>query len=285
MDGAQCSTVIAVAALAAACAADPPAVLRRYDAHASQGVAVDARHIYAVSNSRVVKLDKRTGREVGRWTGDPVRFPHINSCAVIARELVCASSNYPATPMASTVEVIDPATMRLKRSIPLPDAAGSITWVDRRAGRWWVGFANYDGRGGEAGHDHTATALVAYDDAWRPRASWRYPPTVLARFAPHSTSGGGWGPDGRLHVTGHDRPELYALRVPEGGGVLEHVGTSALAVEGQAVAWDWTAPGVLYGVSRRTGEVVAMRPQLTRKRRGCVTQAPSLPHAADMRTP
>lgn len=233
--------------------------VRRYDAHASQGVAVDARHIYAVSNSRIDKLDKATGAKVGGWAGDAARYPHVNSCTVIAAELVCASSNYPGVPMVSTVEVFDPVSMTPKRSIPLPGAPGSVTWVDRHAGLWWAGFANYDGKGGQPGRDHTATAVVAYDNAWRPTARWSFPPEVLARLAPHSTSGGGWGPDGLLHVTGHDRPEAYALRASKGGGVLIHVRTTPIGVEGQAVAWDRSAPGTLYGVSRRTGEVVAMR--------------------------
>jgi len=39
-------------------------------------------------------------------------------------------------------------------------------------------------------------------------------------------------------VTGHDRPELYALRVPDLGGVLEHVATIAIPTDGQAIAWN-----------------------------------------------
>jgi hypothetical protein len=177
---------------------------------------------------------------------------------VLGRELVCAGSNYPQTPMQSRVEVFDPVRMRHVRTIPLADAPGSVTWVDRRGGRWWAAFANYDGRGGEPGRDHTATALLAFDDRWRAVARWRFPPSVLARFAPRSTSGGGWGRDGLLYVTGHDRPELYALQVPPGGGVLKHLATIPVGVEGQSVVWDPTSKRRLYGIRRRTGEVVAM---------------------------
>lgn len=238
----------------------PAEVLRRYsDTHASQGVAVDATSLYAVSNSHIAKFDKASGAKGAEWTGDPMQFPHINACAVIDKALLCASSNYPKTPMQSAILSFDPVAMTLTHIQPLPDAPGSVTWVDRHAGRWWAGFANYDGRGGEPGRDHTATALVVYDDAWRPVGRWRFPPALLDRFAPHSTSGGGWGADGLLYVTGHDKPELYALRLPRAGDTLELVATVPVAVEGQAVAWDHGAARQLYGVSRKTGEVIAMR--------------------------
>ena len=241
-------------------APEPAEVLRRYaETHASQGVAVDAKSFYAVSNSHIARFDKASGAQGAAWTGDPAQFPHINACTVIEKALVCASSNYPKTPMTSAVLTFDPVAMTLKNVRPITNAPGSITWVDLRAGRWWVGFANYDGKGGEPGRDHTASALVAYDKAWRPVGRWRFPPAVLDRFAPHSTSGGGWGSDGLLYVTGHDKTELYALRLPKSGDVLELVATIPVATEGQAIAWDHGANRTLYGVTRKTGEVIAMR--------------------------
>jgi hypothetical protein len=232
--------------------------VRRYDApEANQGVAVDARSIYAVGNSAIGRYDKRSGKKTGAWTGDPKVFPHLNSCAAIGAELVCASSNYPATPMISTVEVFDRARLTHLRSIPLGHQAGSLTWAVRKGDAWWAGFANYDGRGGEPGRDHTQSAVVKFDLAWKPLAQWTFPKSVLDRFAPHSTSGGVWGDDGLLYVTGHDATEVYVLRAPTGGGELEHVATIAVPVEGQAIALD--AGRMLYGISRKNRQVVAMR--------------------------
>jgi hypothetical protein len=74
-----------------------------------------------------------------------------------------------------------------------------------------------------------------------------------------SSSGGGWGPDGRIYVSGHDRPELYALRIPPGGGILDHVETIGMEAEGQAIDWDESQPGTLYGITRRTREILAMK--------------------------
>jgi len=246
--------------LAAAVVALSPAreVSRLPAPEAGQGVAVDARYIYAIDNSRIARYDRRSGRKIGAWTGDPERFPHLNSCAVIRRELVCASSNYPKTPMSSSVEVFDPVRLTHLRSIPLGHQAGSLTWVDRKDRSWWACFANYDGRGGEPGRDHRFTTLVRFDDRWRAQASWTFPPEVLDRFAPRSSSGGAWGADGRLYVTGHDRPEVYVLEAPKGGGVLKLVATIAVPIEGQAIAFDRRGRDTLFGISRARREVVGM---------------------------
>lgn len=248
------------AALAAVLALAPAQVISRLPApEAGQGVAVDAGFIYAVDNSQIAKYDRRTGEKVAQFKGDPARFPHMNSCAVIGRELICAASNYPATPMDSRVEVFDPSTLSHLRTIPLGRQPGSLTFVDRRDGAWWAGFANYDGRGGEPGRDHTFTTVIRFDDQWRPLARWTFPPEVLARMAPRSASGGALGADGRLYVTGHDLPELYVLEAPKGGGVLKLVTTIEIQVEGQAIAFDRSASGVLLGISRGKREVVAMK--------------------------
>ncbi|HEY8573370.1 hypothetical protein [Phenylobacterium sp.] len=251
----------------AACAATASAqpglsaeLVRRIPApEARQGVAVDARYVYAVDNSVIGKYDKATGAKVAEWKGDPTRFPHLNSCAVIGRELVCASSNYPAVPMASSVEIFDPIRMVHLRSVSLGPQVGSLTWVDRKDGAWWATFANYGDRGGEPGRDTRWTTLVKFDDQWRRMEAWLFPPSVIARMTPRSSSGGAWGEDGLIYATGHDEPEVYVLRLPQGGATLEHVATIHAANEGQAIAFDRSQRRMLYGISRSKREVVVMR--------------------------
>ena len=235
-------------------------LVRRYDApEANQGVAVDATSLYAVGNSEIGRYDRRTGKKTGAWSGDPKVYPHLNSCAALGAELVCASSNYPATPMTSTVEVFDRAKLTHLRSISLGHQAGSLTWMLRRDGAWWGGFANYDGRGGEPGRDHTATALVKFDDAWKVLGQWSFPASVLAKFAPRSASGGAWGDGGLLYVSGHNLAEIYVLRLPKTGTVLEHLATIATPIEGQAIALDPTDHRLIFGISRNLKQVVAVR--------------------------
>lgn len=246
---------------AASVVVTPPAqVVRRLPAdEARQGVAVDADHVYAIDNGRIGKYDKRTGRKVAEWSGDPALFPHLNSCAVVEARLVCASSNYPATPMTSSVEMFDPQTLAHVGTVALGPGTGSLTWVIRKDGFWWATFANYDERGGDPGRDHRSTVLVKFDDDWRRVSAWLFPETVLARFAPRSSSGGVWGPDGLLYVTGHDERELYVLALPEAGGTLRHVATIPMAAPGQAIAWDETQ-GHVWGVDRARLELIEMRP-------------------------
>jgi len=253
--------------VAAILALAPAQTISRLPApEANQGVAVDGAHVYAIGNSEIGKYDRKTGERVALWTGDPATFPHLNSCAVIDRELVCASSNYPATPMTSTVEVFDPEKMLHLRSVALGRQPGSLTWIDRRDGAWWACFANYDARGGEPGRDHRFTTLLRFDDRWRVTGAWTFPPAVLARFKPRSSSGGAWGADGRLYVTGHDLPEVYVLEVPRTGNELKLVATIEVAIEGQAIAFDRARPGVLFGISRAKREVVEMKlPPVERK--------------------
>ena len=112
--------------------------LRRYDAHASQGVAVGPNDVYAVSNFTLARFDKITGEKKAEWVGERSRYPHINSCTLIAVErvpqLVCASSNYPAVPHVSTVEFFDPVDLHHIRSVALGLGTGSVTWVDGAVG-------------------------------------------------------------------------------------------------------------------------------------------------------
>lgn len=258
--------VLSGAAQAAPGPENPPIALagqaettRRYDANASQGVAVSATDVYAVSNFALTRFDKVTGEKKAEWVGERSRYPHINSCTLIEAQLVCASSNYPASPHVSTVEIFDPIDLHHVRSISLGLGTGSITWVEKHEGSWWAMFANYDGRGGEAPRDHRHTTLVRFDDQWRRLEAWALPTSILDRIAPMSISGGGWGPDGRLYLSGHDLPELYVVAIPDGGGVLEHVETYGMEAEGQAIDWDESTPGMLYGITRSSREILAMR--------------------------
>ncbi|MBO9709224.1 MAG: hypothetical protein J7521_13540 [Caulobacter sp.] len=256
---------VALSTLGAPALAQEPALktveVRRLDApEANQGVAADKAHLYAIDNGTIARYDKTSGVRQAEWKGDPARFPHLNACLVAGGELVCAGSNYPAVPQTSAVEVFDPVKMTHKRTIALGPGIGSLTWVDRHDGFWWAMFANYDAKGGEPGRDHRWTTLVKFDDQWRRVGGWMLPEAVLERMAPRSSSGGGFGDDGLLYVTGHDRPELYALAIPtRGGSTLDLVATLAIPFEGQAIAWDPYDRRVLWGVNRATRQVVAVR--------------------------
>lgn len=257
-------------AASAAGAREATVEVRRLDAaEARQGVAADAGHLYAIDNGTIARYDKKTGAKQAQWRGGEGLFPHLNSCRIIGPELICAGSNYPSVPQMSAVEIFDPRKMIHTRTVSLGMGIGSLTWIDRHDGFWWAMFANYDDKGGEPGRDHRWTTLIKFDDQWRRLEGFALPPEVLAKMAPKSSSGGGFGDDGLLYVTGHDAKELYALALPrDGGGVLRLVSTLDIPFEGQAIVWDPADHRVLWGVNRATRQVVGVKvPPVTDKGR------------------
>ena len=234
-------------------------VRRLHSEDARQGVAVGAAGIYAISDQGITRIGSASGNPIARWRGSGGPFDHLNSCIVRGARLICAASNYPALPMRSGVFWFDAIDLRLLGFRELRFDAGSLTWLDLHSGEWWAGFANYDGRGGAPGRDHRATVIVRYDRNFAERARYRLPATVLARLAPRSASGGTWGGDGLLYVTGHDRPELYVLALPAAGRTLRHVATLPTATHGQAIAWDPSSPRLLWSIERARHLIVVSR--------------------------
>lgn len=236
-------------------------IARHPAAEAGQGAAVGPAHFYAIVNFAIGRYDRKTGELVKQWRGERGGpFVHLNSCKLRGDTLACAHSNFPGLPMASSIERFDPVTLEHIGSHSLGAVPGSLTWLDRHDGSNWAGFAEYDAKGGTPGRDHRFSQIVRYDDKWRRIGGYILPESVRSRMAPHSASGGAFGPDGLLYLSGHDRPELYALRLPKVGSVLEHVATIAVPFEGQAFAF---APDkddrLIYAISRPTRSVVAAR--------------------------
>ena len=237
------------------------AAIRRFPAEeARQAVAVDAEHFYAIDDRRIGKYSKRSGERVATWSapeGGPIA--HLNSGVVVAGRLLCAHSNYPALPMQSSIESFDPASLAHLESRPLSVGDGSATWILPRGGEFWVAFANYAGRGGAPGRGPEASFVQRFDAAFRPQGRLAFPPEVVRRFGTRSSSGGSLGPDGLLYATGHDAPELYALRAPATGDALELAAILPAPIAGQGVAFDPVEPDLLWAILRASHEVVALR--------------------------
>ena len=236
--------------------------LERYPAReARQGVAVDERFFYAVSNSAIGKYERRSGERIDGWSGPRGGLiAHLNSCFAEDKLLWCANSNHPEVPMASSVEVFDTGSMQHARShsLGLVDY-GSLTWFDRYEGGWIVGFAHYNDRSGEPFKTNAYAGVHTFDERWRRTGGWRLPPALIERMAPHAASGGAIGADGLLYVFGHHEPELYVLAKPAMGPTLLHVATIEIDAEGQAIDFDPLDPRVLWAISRPSGEVRSFR--------------------------
>ncbi|HJR20045.1 MAG TPA: hypothetical protein VJ822_00385 [Dongiaceae bacterium] len=223
---------------------------------ARQGVGVDADAFYAVDNTAIAKYDKNTGTLIARWEGDADGSAiHLDSAAVVDGKLYAAHSNYPAWPMTSSVEIWDAATMKHIESHSLGVERGSLTWLDRDAnGIWWGTFANYNrviDKGPIAYGNKFSTQLVRFDADWRVAEAWVFPDALVEKFGDMSNSGGAWGPDGRLYITGHDNAELYVMALPTIGSELKWLGTVPAEIAGQGFAFDHSQPGVVYGIIRK----------------------------------
>ena len=177
---------------------------------------------------------------------------------IVDGRLYCAHSNYPETPMVSSIEIFDTATLTHVSSHSFGFGHGSATWVERRDEGWWVAFAHYAGKGGEPGRGPEYSVLVRYDRDWREEEAWAFPAAVVARWDGMSSSGGVFGADGLLYTSGHHSTELYVLRLPKSGAVLDLVSIVPFESEGQGIALDRTT-GLLWSIQRKTKEVLVSK--------------------------
>ena len=213
-------------------------------AEANQAAAADERFVFAITNSKIAKYDRRTGERVAESTGEA---KHLNSGFFWEGKLYCAHSNYPATPEHSEIKVLDPESMRLTTFKDFGNYGGSLTWAVRREGAWWCNFARYGGNNAE-------TFLVRFEDDWRESARWIYPAEVIKQLGRYSLSGGVWQGD-MLLATGHDDRLLFRLKLPEEGSVLELIDQQAAPFTGQGIAAD-PATGGLVGIDRGKKRIV-----------------------------
>ena len=223
---------------------------------ANQGIGVDEKHFYAIDNRAIAKYDKKTGKLVKKWVGEkdgPII--HLDSAMVMNGKIYCAHSNYNQWPMTSSVEIWDAETLEHVGTHSFGIDRGSLTWIDFHDGHWWMTFANYDRPFGPNktpyGHK-VATQMVKMTTDFRVVQAWVLPKAILDRFEEMSNSGGSWGADGFLYLSGHDPAEIYKMRLPKAGSILELVEILPMNIRGQGIAWDRSERGVIYGIIRAT---------------------------------
>jgi hypothetical protein len=229
---------------------------------ANQGVAVDGEYFYGIGNFLIGKYRKKTGERVAEWVdlkGGPTI--HLNGGYEHEGQLILSHSNFPQLPMASSLEIYDTATLKHVKSHSFGIRLGSLTWAEWHDGHWWACFANYNDQGTTPGFDNRWTYIGKFDEHWQMEESWLFPPQVVAAWGKSASSGGSWGEDGLLYVTGHDAKELYVLRVPKTGVTMEYVTTIDVPFEGQSWAWDRSAKNerIIYGITRSSQEVIVAR--------------------------
>jgi len=261
----QCLCVLATSSVFA----QPPEfdgkIVKQFEAdNAYQAVAVGQDVFYAISNVRLTRHDKNTGRALQQWNdGSQLSSPlvHLDSGVVLDEKLYSAHSNYPGWPMTSSIEVWDITNMQHIDSHSFGVMFGSLTWMDRHNGSWWGAFANYDivQRGMTEPYGETRnTVIVQFDDSFEVLQSWSLPAEILRRMSPMSNSGGSWGSDGYLYLSGHDDPEIYVMALPGVGSELDWLATVRVpGLNGQGIAWDrWIDDNTLWAILRNTRQVL-----------------------------
>jgi len=231
--------------------------LNRFPAkNATQAVAVDSLHFYTISNSRIVKRKKSDGQVVGEWSG-PLK--HLNSGIVLDGKLYCSNTNFPQTPMASSLEIYDAETLEHIGNHSFGIYAGSFTWIDQREGDWYLMFVHYDETGKERDKGVAYSSLIRMDSTFRRKAGWTLPQKFIDHLAPMSVSGGTFLPDGKLLLSPHHFEEIYLFSFPEMGYELVWEDTIPVPFQGQGLAIDPYAEKVVWGMHRQKREVISVK--------------------------
>ena len=226
---------------------------------ARQGVAVDSAYFFAINTKGIGKYRKKNGELVAEWKDDSGQIIHFDGGVVVNGKLYCAHSNYPEIPMTSSIEIFDTENLEHLGSHSFGVKYGSCTWADYYNDYWWVCFAHYDKFEPLTNKNNRWTVLVMFDKNWHEMESWTFPVPVLQEFKPMSCSGGSWGPDGNLYVTGHDSAKVYVLQLPEMGSTLALKNILKITSEGQGIAWDRYEKNNLYGIVKKNNSVVKSR--------------------------
>ncbi len=241
---------------------------------AKQGVAVGGEYFYVVDKRAISKHVKATGELVSTWPGDDIEdnpLLHMDGLLEHEGQLFAAHSNYPESPMTSSVEIWDAEKMLHVASHSFGVNRGSLTWFDWHDGSWWGAFANYDkvqvGQSSPYGLTNN-TQIVRFDENFVVTESWTLPQKIVDRIRPMSNSGGSWGPDGYLYLTGHDHGEIYVMELPLAGSILHQVATVMVPVmEGQGIAWDRSGEiRNLWGINKQQRKVARLKmPEISGK--------------------
>jgi hypothetical protein len=196
----------------------------------------------------------------------------MDSLTALDGRLYASHSNYPKWPMTSSVEIWDADTLTHVDTHGFGIHRGSLTWLDWHEGHWWGAFANYDKiQTGQSEPYGTTdrTQVVKFDERFIVIESWTLPKEILDRMRPMSNSGGSWGSDGYLYLTGHDHGEAYVMELPDAGSVLHWAATVRIPImEGQGIAWDRAEKQpILWAIYKRERKVLKISmPTITRTR-------------------
>ncbi len=198
---------------------------------AYQGVAADNDFFYAISNQSIAKCQKEDGKVVQRMTYE--RFTHLNGGTVYGKKLYCTNNptDHNSIVIFNTDDLSYFGLSNIKEK-------GSLMWISRHKDIWWGCLAH-------SGDIVNNSLIIQFNPDWSIKNSWSFPKELTEKFYPYSCSGGAWGSDNLLYCTGHEKAEVYALRLED--NIFKFVRTIPVNATGQGIAWQGK---ILYTIDR-----------------------------------
>ena len=213
---------------------------------ATQGVAIDRRHFYAIGSDEIGKYGRKSGKRI---LVKKLPFKHIKGGTIVNGDLVIVNTP-PKHQGENALIWLDSFTLEIIDMITLPHMQGEITWVDWAWDKWWICDAQYK-------ENVKDTCIYCFNPDWVLEGFWKLPKVVTESIEPKSLSGGSWFGE-FLCVSDYDKPELYVLDLPEKKIHAKLLRTVQVCFDGQGFAFE-RGKGSVYVWGIRRDESVVVR--------------------------
>jgi len=152
-------------------------------------VAIDDSNFYTISNDTVTKYKKKNGKQMVQQ-----KFPskQLKVGKMINGDLVIAN----CSKNKNVLLWLNPNDLSIIDALPLTFIEGTVLWIDRYWGEWWVSTV-----------EHNKLHIYCFDDEFQLKGYWRYP-----KGTPVNVTGGGWFGE-YLCVSLKDSPEMIAMEL------------------------------------------------------------------------
>ena len=217
-----------------------------------QGVISSKDYIYVVSSNTICMHDKKTGKLIKKVK---TNLEHLNGGIIFSKSgqdnKLYLTNNPNGSHKLNSIEIFD-LNLKHIQSIKLPHlkGKGSLTWIDYYDNSWWGTLVYYKDKVAK-------TRLVKFNDDWTINVSWQYPKNILNRFKPYSSSGGQFDKKtGLLFIMGHDKEEVYIMKVNNKSKRLILVEIMEVPIGGQGISLENRGGDLyMYGLNRKDGNV------------------------------
>lgn len=208
---------------------------------AKNGVALDGKHFYAISNSCIGKYSRKTGKKV---LSKQFPFKNISGGTFVNGDLVVINNS---SKSGNILIWLDPDTLDIIDTMPVPQVSGTLSWIDWAWDKWWVCDAFFKKNVKE-------TSIYCFNQDWVLEGYWKLPKSIVNEIKPESLLGGAWFGE-YLCVMSNDNPEMYILELPEHSLYAKLVKKVQVCFDGRGFALE-RGKGNVYAWGVQNGRVV-----------------------------